>query len=121
METVNGVPVTDEMIQQWADEAEQGYDVKQLRKRGRKTMGDGPARVVPVRVDPCRNPRLRRVKIAPSALKHGISELDILYAAENWAYASQPDEDIPAKQFVLGFDLTGRLLELAILTFDSGQ
>ena len=51
METVNGVPVTDEMIQQWADEAEQGYDVKQLRKRGRKPMGDGPARVVPVRVD----------------------------------------------------------------------
>ena len=61
------------------------------------------------------------MKIAPSALKHGISELDILYAAENWAYASQPDEDIPAKQFVLGFDLNGRLLELAILTFDSGQ
>lgn len=51
METVNGVPVTDEMIQEWADEAERGYDVSQLRKRGRKPMGDGPARVVPVRVD----------------------------------------------------------------------
>lgn len=51
METVNGVPVTDEMIQEWADEAERGYDVSQVRKRGRKPMGDGPARVVPVRVD----------------------------------------------------------------------
>ncbi|MFW5471414.1 ribbon-helix-helix domain-containing protein [Knoellia sp. CPCC 206435] len=51
METVNGVPVSDEMIQEWADEAERGYDVSQLRKRGRKPMGDGPARVVPVRVD----------------------------------------------------------------------
>jgi len=61
------------------------------------------------------------VKVAPSALKHGISELDILYAAENWAYASQPDDDVPAKHLVLGFDSNGRLLELAILTFDSGQ
>lgn len=51
MELVNGVPVTDEMIKEWADEAERGYDVSQLRKRGRKPMRDGPARVVPVRVD----------------------------------------------------------------------
>lgn len=51
METIKGVPVTDAMIQQWADEAERGYDVEQLRKRGRKPLGDGPARVVPVRLD----------------------------------------------------------------------
>ena len=51
MEKINGVPVTEEKIQEWADEAERGYDVEQLRKRGRKPMGDGPARVVPVRVD----------------------------------------------------------------------
>ena len=51
METVDGVLVTDDVIQEWADEAERGYDVSQLRKRGRKPMGDGPARVVPVRVD----------------------------------------------------------------------
>lgn len=61
------------------------------------------------------------MKVAPSALKHGIGELDILYAAENWAYASQPDDDVPAKHLVLGFDSNGRLLELAILTFDSGR
>ena len=51
MEKINGVPVTEEMIQQWADEAEKGYNVEQLRKRGRKPAGDGPARVVPVRLD----------------------------------------------------------------------
>ena len=51
METINGVPVTDEMIQALADEAERGYDVEVLRKRGRKPKGDGPARVVPVRLD----------------------------------------------------------------------
>ena len=51
MESVNGVPVTGEMIQEWADEAERGYDVETLRKRGRKPLGDGPARVVPVRLD----------------------------------------------------------------------
>lgn len=51
VEKIKGVPVTDDIIQQLADEAEKGYDVDQLRKRGRKPMGDGPARVVPVRLD----------------------------------------------------------------------
>ena len=51
METIKGKPVTDADIQDWADEAERGYDVEQLRKRGRKPIGDGPARVVPVRID----------------------------------------------------------------------
>ena len=51
MEKIKGVPVTDEMIQEWAGEAEEGYGVEQLRKRGRKPLGDGPARVVPVRLD----------------------------------------------------------------------
>ena len=51
MESINGVPVTDEMIQEWADEAERGYDVEVLKKRGRRPLGDGAARVVPVRMD----------------------------------------------------------------------
>jgi hypothetical protein len=50
-ETINGVPVTEEQIQAWADEAERGYDLEQLRRRGRKPIGDGPAKVVPVRLD----------------------------------------------------------------------
>ena len=51
METIDGVPVTDEMIQEWADEAEREYDVEVLKKRGRRPIGDGAARVVPVRMD----------------------------------------------------------------------
>jgi hypothetical protein len=51
METINGVPVTDKQIQEWADEAEAGYDVALLKKRGRKPKGEGPAKVVPVRLD----------------------------------------------------------------------
>ena len=51
MESINGVPVTDEMIQEWADKAERGYDVEVLKKRGRRPIGDGAARVVPVRMD----------------------------------------------------------------------
>jgi hypothetical protein len=51
VETIKGTPVTDQDIQAWADEAERGYDAEQLRKRGRKPIGDGPAQVVPVRID----------------------------------------------------------------------
>jgi hypothetical protein len=51
VETIKDRPVTDQDIQDWADEAEAGYDVEQLRKRGRKPIGDGPAQVVPVRID----------------------------------------------------------------------
>lgn len=51
METMNGVPVTEETIHEWADEAERGYDIEKVKKRGRRPSGDGPARVVPVRLD----------------------------------------------------------------------
>jgi len=48
---MNGKPVTEQDIRDWADGAERGYDVERLRKRGRKPLGDGPAQVVPVRID----------------------------------------------------------------------
>lgn len=51
METIKGAPVTEQDISEWADEAEQGYDVDRLRKRGRRPVGDGPGQVVPVRID----------------------------------------------------------------------
>lgn len=51
MEKIQGKPVTEQDIQDWADEAERGYDVDRLRKRGRRPLGDGPAQVVPVRID----------------------------------------------------------------------
>jgi hypothetical protein len=51
METIKGKPVTDQDIQDWSGEAERGYDVEQLRRRGRRPVGDGPGQVVPVRMD----------------------------------------------------------------------
>lgn len=44
--------VTDEQIQKWADEAEAGYDVEALKKRGRGRPGRGaePMQVVAVRL-----------------------------------------------------------------------
>lgn len=51
--TSGGVPVTDELVQRLADEAEAGYDVAVLSRRGgRRPLGSGPAEVVPVRLDP---------------------------------------------------------------------
>lgn len=43
---------TDEQIQQWADEAEAGYDVDALKRRGRGRPGRGaePMQVVAVRL-----------------------------------------------------------------------
>ena len=61
------------------------------------------------------------MKVHHSALKHGVSAEDALQAAANAVYESEPDDDVSAKQFVLGWDRHGRLLELAILTFDSGN
>jgi len=51
--TASGEPVTDELVQGLADEAEAGYDPEKLRRSGgRKPIGSGAARVIPVRLDP---------------------------------------------------------------------
>jgi predicted transcriptional regulator len=51
-ETINGVPVTDEQIEAWVAEAEAGYDVDALKKRGRGRPGRGaePSQVVALRL-----------------------------------------------------------------------
>ncbi len=50
--TVAGHPVTDPDIQAWAEEAERGYDVARLRPRGRPLMGDEPAKITTLRLEP---------------------------------------------------------------------
>lgn len=49
---INGVPVTEEQIAAWAAEAETGYDVAALKKRGRGRPGRGakPSQVVALRL-----------------------------------------------------------------------
>ncbi|MFB8387480.1 ribbon-helix-helix domain-containing protein [Microbacterium sp. NPDC055910] len=51
-ETINGAPVTEEQIAAWAAEAEAGYDVEVLKRRGRGRPGRGaaPAQVVALRL-----------------------------------------------------------------------
>jgi len=61
------------------------------------------------------------VEVHASALKHGISSESALTAAANTVYLADLDEDSPVRQLRLGFDETGRLLELVVLTFDDGN
>ena len=46
------------------------------------------------------------MKVHHSALKHGVSAEDALHAARHRIYESLPDDSMPAKQFVMGFDTT---------------
>jgi hypothetical protein len=72
--TSGGVPVTDELVQQLADEAEAGYDLEGLRRcGGRGPLGSGPADVVPVRVDP-----ELRAALAVRANAEHISSSDVI-------------------------------------------
>ena len=50
---LRGVPVSDEQIQAWADEAERGYDLADLPspRSGRPPVGEVPAAAVAVRLD----------------------------------------------------------------------
>ena len=50
----DGTPITDEIIEVMADEAEHGYDIEELRRRrgGRPALGSSPSTVESVRLDP---------------------------------------------------------------------
>ena len=61
------------------------------------------------------------MEVHASALKHGIDAQSVLTAASQPAYVAYLDDDNPARQFRLGFDEVGRLLELVVLQFDSGN
>jgi hypothetical protein len=52
--TKSGVPITEELVEKLATEAEKGYDLEEtLRRRpGRPTIGSGPAAFESVRLDP---------------------------------------------------------------------
>lgn len=53
-ETINGLPVTEELIEQAVKRAEAGYDVEKLQRRGRPKLNPstrGESAVIPVRMD----------------------------------------------------------------------
>ena len=51
--TSRGTPLSNELLEQQADEAEQGYRPEQLRRRGRPRLakGKGPSHTLNVRID----------------------------------------------------------------------
>ena len=61
------------------------------------------------------------MKVHPSALKHGVDPDDSIQAATWPLWIEDLDDDSPARQLRLGFDAGGRLLELVVLRFDSGN
>jgi len=48
---IEGKKITEADIERLAAEANRGYPVEQLRKRGRRPAGNGPGKVVTVRLD----------------------------------------------------------------------
>jgi hypothetical protein len=53
--TKSGVELTEDVLDRMAQEAEAGLDIAKLRprpRRGRPSMGSGPADTLPVRLDP---------------------------------------------------------------------
>lgn len=51
-ETIDGRPVTEEQIEAWSAEAEDGFDIAAMKKRGRGRPGRGaePSQVVALRL-----------------------------------------------------------------------
>jgi hypothetical protein len=79
--TSGGVPLTDEQIDQLAAEAETGYDVETLRRRGgRRPMGSAAADVVPVRLDP----ELRTALARRAEAEHATTSEIIRQALRAW-------------------------------------
>jgi len=79
--TSGGIPITDEQIDQLVAEAEQGYDVDLLRRRGgRRPMGSAAADVVPVRLDP----ELRAALTQRAAAEHATTSDIIRQALRAW-------------------------------------
>ena len=61
------------------------------------------------------------MKVHDSVRKHGVEPDDAVHAAEHALFVSDLEEDSPARQLRLGFDTGGRLLEVVVLRFDSGN
>ena len=79
--TAGGVPVTDELVEDLAAEAETGYDVAHLHRRGgRRPLGSAPGEAVPVRLDP----ELRAALSARAQAEHTNASDVIRQALRAW-------------------------------------
>ncbi len=86
--TKSGTPITDEMIEALADEAERGYAPGGLRGRrrgpGRPPLGDAATSVESVRLEPT-----LRAEIAQRAAEEGITVSEVIRRALR-AYLQKP-------------------------------
>jgi len=64
---------------------------------------------------------IARVEVHRSARKHGVGDGDIRQAGNNYLIAYRLDDDRPVRELRLGFDRTGRLLEIVVLLLDDGS
>jgi hypothetical protein len=60
------------------------------------------------------------VEVHRAARKHGVGDVDIQQAATNYVIAYTLEDDRPSRELRLGFDTTGRLLEIVVLKLDDG-
>lgn len=80
--TRSGVPITDELVEKLAAQAERGFDVDEIlrRRKGRPPMGSGPAKVESVRLDPeLREALARRAESDAEPTSHVIRKALRLY------------------------------------------
>lgn len=61
------------------------------------------------------------MNVHDSARKHGVDPDDAVHAAEHAVFVDDLDDGSPARQLRIGFDAAGRLLEVVVLRFDSGD
>ena len=87
--TARGVPITDELVEKLAKEAEEGFDVEQIirRRRGRPPIGASAASVESVRLEP-----ELRVALQHRAQLQSATVSSLIREAL-WAYLA-PDEEL---------------------------
>jgi len=56
----------------------------------------------------------------PLGAQAGVSDDDIQHAGTSYLIAYTVEDDRPARELWLGFDTTGRLLEIVVLLLDDG-
>ncbi len=61
------------------------------------------------------------MRLAGSARKHGVDDIDIQTAVTDHRLRIALDDDSPQRQLVLGFDTAARLLEIVVLVFDDDR
>lgn len=76
MRKINNQDVSEQEVDEWVTEAEEGYSDELLSKRGRKTRGLGPSKVVPVRLTEAEVQQLDAY-----ASDHGITRSDAIRLA----------------------------------------